>query len=86
MNNLFGFVGGVTYWRLLVNESEPSFFAEEQGVAVLSLEKQRVTAEGKCRTDYTDTAVDLACSRAYFLYTLAMTAVAIIGHYARWRA
>ena len=47
MNNLFGFVGEVTYWRLLVNESEASFFAEEQGVAVLSLKKHRVTAKGK---------------------------------------
>ena len=52
----------------MVNESEPSFFAEEQGVAVLSLERHRVTAEGKRRTDFTDTAVYLACSRTYFLY------------------
>ena len=62
------------------------FFAEKQGVAVLSLEKQRVTAEGKRRTDFTDTAVDLACSRAYFLHVLAMTAVTIIGCSAYWRA
>ena len=51
----------------MVNESEP-FFAEEQGVAVLLLEKHRVTAEGKRRTDSTDIAVVFACSRTYFLY------------------
>ena len=38
----------------MVNEYEP----ETQGVA----------AEGRRRTDFTDTAVDLACLRAYFLY------------------
>ena len=51
----------------MVNESEPLCFAEEQGVAVLSLEKHRVTAEGKYHTDLLDTAVAFACSRT-FLY------------------
>ena len=44
------------------------FFAVEQGVAVVTRETQRVTAEGKRHTDFTDTAVDLACSRAFLLY------------------
>ena len=52
----------------MVNESKLSFFAEEQGVAVVAQETQRVTAKGKCHTDSTDTAVAFACLRAHFLY------------------
>ena len=71
----------------MVNEYEPSFFCRREGRSgSIARETQGVAAEGKRRTDFTDTAVDLACSRAYFLHVLAMTAVTIIGCSAYWRA
>ena len=53
----------------MVNEYEPSFFCRRAGRSgSITRETQGVAAEGKRRTDFTDTAVDLACLRAYFLY------------------